>query len=60
MKVKALVNFSGAVSMSKGQQQDIENDILLDDLIQAGYVEPVAISQTKTTRKNVKNESKRA
>lgn len=54
MKVKALVNFSGAISMSKDQQQDIENDILLNDLIQAGYVEPVAISQTKTTRKNVK------
>lgn len=39
MKVKALTSFSGAISMSKGEERDIKNDVLLKDLMQAGYVE---------------------
>ena len=47
MKVKALVNFSGIVSMSKGEEKDIENKFILEDLIRAGYIEEVKASKKK-------------
>ena len=68
MRVKALTNFSGAISMSKGDERDSQNDVLLKDLLQAGYVEPletenekpeVATSQKQPSKRGVKsNESK--
>lgn len=60
MKVRAVTNFSGAISMSKGDERDITNDVLLKDLLQAGYVEEVATSQDdKSQKKGVKsNENK--
>lgn len=42
MLVKAKVNFSGAVSMSAGDVRDIRNQYILNDLIRAGYIEPLA------------------
>lgn len=60
MRVRAVTNFSGAISMSKGEERDITNDVLLKDLLQAGYVEEVATSQDdKSQKKGVKsNENK--
>ena len=53
MKVKALVSFSGAITMRNGEVRDINTKEILDDLIQAGYVEPA------TPKRSVKNEGKR-
>lgn len=55
MKVKALVSFSGAFSMYKGEVRECDNKEILQDLFQAGYVEKV-----EEPKKDVKsNESKR-
>lgn len=43
MKVKAKLSFSGLISMHTGQEREIENEVILKDLIEAGYVEPVSI-----------------
>lgn len=73
MRVKALTSFSGAISMAKGEERDIQNGVLLKDLLQAGYIEtleaekqsegeeetPEVATSQKTTKKGVKsNESK--
>ena len=52
MKVKALVNFSGIVSMSKGEEKDIENKFVLEDLIRAGYIEEVKKKKKVKTNEN--------
>ena len=41
MKVKALISFSGVISMGKGELRNIETKEVLSDLIRCGYVEPV-------------------
>ena len=53
MKVKALKSFSGAISMYAGEVRDIQTQAILDDLIEAGYIEPGA------QRRGAKNEGKR-
>lgn len=53
MKVKALVNFSGQISMCKGQEREIDNQELLNDLSGAGYIEIVPEKVVKS------NEAKR-
>lgn len=42
MLVRAKVNFSGAVSMCKGEVKNIKDNYVLKDLICAGYVVPEA------------------
>ena len=39
MKVKALVSFTGEVTMAKGQTGEIADKAVLQDLIKAKYVE---------------------
>ena len=41
MKVKALRSFSGAETMSRGQEKDISDEYVLADLLKAGYVEAI-------------------
>ena len=41
MKVKAVVSFCGLVSMAKNEVREINDKVILDDLLQAGYVEEV-------------------
>ena len=41
MEYKALVSFSGAISMSMGEVREIEDQYLIDDLLKAGYIVPV-------------------
>lgn len=38
-KVKALVSFAGKVSMSAGKVGEITDEVILADLLRAGYVE---------------------
>ena len=44
---KALVSFSGLVSMSKGQVKEIKDKAIIDDLINAGYIEEVKPTKKK-------------
>ena len=41
MKVKALVSFSGLVSMSAGEEKEINDSFIIDDLIKVGYIQEV-------------------
>ena len=41
MKYRALKGFSGSVSMSKGEVKEIKDKCIVDDLIKAGYIEPI-------------------
>jgi hypothetical protein len=41
MKVKALVSFSGLVSMAQGETKEIKDKNVVKDLLNAGYVEEV-------------------
>lgn len=53
MKVKALVSFGGNFNMTIGEEKEIKNKTVCDDLIKAGYVMNI------TLEKRVKaNESK--
>lgn len=49
MKYKAKVGFSGKVSMSKGDVKEITDKYIVDDLLKAGYIEPVEKPKTKKT-----------
>lgn len=56
MKVKALVSFSGAFSMYKGETKECSDKAILQDLLQAKYVEEVR----ENSKKDVKSgENKR-
>lgn len=59
MKVKALENFSGAVSAYKGEELEIVDEAISRDLLAAGYVEATVEKKTvpKNTEKRSKNES---
>ena len=55
MKIRALVSFSGVLSLGEGQETEYNDEVVLQDLLQAGYIEEV-----ETPTKGVKkNESKR-
>lgn len=57
MQVRAKVNFSGLISMSKGEERELNNELLLKDLLKVGYIEEVAPLQQK--KRGAKNESTR-
>ncbi len=52
MKVKALRSFSGALSMSRGEERDITDTVILDDLLKAGYVETAETAGNAATVTN--------
>ena len=41
MLVRALVSFSGTVSMGKGEEREIKDKATVKDLLSCGYVEQV-------------------
>jgi hypothetical protein len=51
MKVKALVSFSGLVTMAKGEEKVIKDKEICEDLLKAGYVEELL-----STKKKVKTD----
>ena len=57
MKIRAKLNFSGLISMRKGEERELEDELLLKDLLKAGYIEEVAPVQPK--KRGAKNESER-
>lgn len=52
MKVKALVSFSGAFSMYKGEIKECSDKAILQDLLQAGYIEEI---KSEKPKKDVKS-----
>jgi hypothetical protein len=52
MKVKARISFSGLVSMGKGEEKEITDKLILDDLLRAGYVEDVKSKKNVKTNEN--------
>ena len=51
---KALVSFSGKVTMNKGQVREIADTEVIKDLLQAGYIEEVKSAkkeEAKPTKK---------
>lgn len=47
MKVKALVSFTGAFSMYKGEIKECSDEIILQDLLDCGYVEKTSKAKKK-------------
>lgn len=47
---KALISFSGLISMTVGEVREISDQAIVKDLLDAGYIEPV-VSVDKTTKK---------
>ena len=41
MRYKALISFSGIVSMAEGEVREISDKALIDDLTDAGYITEV-------------------
>ena len=66
MQYKALVSFSGVISMSAGQVRVISDKSLADDLVKAGYIvniddlkpKPNPKTKPKTKKGAKKNEDK--
>lgn len=48
---KALVSFSGAVSMAAGQVRELIDNAVIEDLLRAGYIEEFNAAAKKTTAK---------
>lgn len=57
MKIKALTSFCGALCMAKGQEMECNDDVVLQDLLQAGYIE--TLESTPKGAKKINYESKR-
>jgi hypothetical protein len=56
---KALVSFSGKLSMSKGQVREIKDNVIVEDLLRAGYIEevkPTKKDEVKPTKKKKEEE----
>jgi len=49
MEVRALVGFSGLVSMRKNEVKNIRDKHIVTDLIRAGYVEPIEKPKKKSS-----------
>lgn len=56
MLVKAKVSFAGAFTMYKGEVKECNNPVVLQDLLQAEYIEE---AKQETPKGGNKNESKR-
>lgn len=54
MKVKALTNFVGTFSMHEGEIKECSNKVILQDLLNCGYVEKVKIEKEKENIEVVK------
>lgn len=52
MRYKALKSFSGVISMAEGDEKEINDKTVADDLLNAGYIQPV---KTAASRKKSNN-----
>ena len=49
MRYRALVSFSGLISMRRGEVRAIKDKTLVADLLRAKYIEPIEKPKTKKT-----------
>lgn len=50
MRYKALKSFSGVISMAEGDEKEINDKTVADDLLAAGYIKPLkAVARKKKT-----------
>ena len=52
MKIRAKTSFSGMITMGIGEVSDIEDDFILNDLLNAGYVEPAETDEGENPQTN--------
>ena len=63
MQYKAIVSFSGVISMANGKVAEISDQAIANDLLKAGYIipyeadKPIKEEKSKTKRKGKANES---
>lgn len=55
---KATKSFSGIVSMKKGDVKDLKDDFIINDLLNAGYIEEVK-EEVKKVETKIKEEIKK-
>lgn len=59
MQYKALVSFSGTISMAMGEVKEITNQEIVNDLLKAGYIQPnVESPAQRVPQKLVDNQPK--
>lgn len=51
MLYRALISFTGQVTMAAGEEREIPVPAFVEDLIKAGYIEPVQEEEKKATKK---------
>lgn len=59
MKYRALISFSGNITMAMGEVREIENKGIANDLLNAGYIEELKKTKIKTKEPNKTIKSKR-
>ena len=59
MKYRALISFSGNITMAMGEVREIENKGIANDLLNAGYIEELKETKIKIKEPNKKIKSKR-
>lgn len=52
MKYRALISFSGNITMAMGEVREIDNKDIANDLLNAGYIEELKEAKMKTTEPN--------
>ena len=57
MQYKAIVSFSGKISMAMGQVREISDQSLADDLLRAGYIIPL---EARSKEEKAKSEDVKA
>ena len=61
MRIRAVENFSGSISMSKGEERELDNELLLMDLLKAGYIEEAEtakVAPVQPKKRGAKDENK--
>lgn len=61
MVYRALISFSGVISMAAGEERELKDQYLIDDLLKAGYIAPVrdASEDQAPLKENEKAKKKR-
>lgn len=59
MQYKALLSFSGVVSMAMGEIKEIKDESIANDLLNVGYIEEVKEAKVKKTEKVKETKTKR-
>lgn len=55
---RALVSFSGLISMAQGEIREIADKAMAKDLLNAGYIEEVTPDEPKPIKKSTKKKKK--